>query len=271
MRLRLQFSGMQLFVPLPAAGTGSRVHVVMPQSLGHHAPDHHVPVFVVSNGYLAPGSGVEGDGWFIYPLADRVLTIGDGGADTRICPEVVDLRDATTLRVDADVLATNTNAKAVARVDLRGGRMSRVETGACWHWFSATPRPCTHVAEWEVFLPGNTVTLELREWDGSNPLVLPTLHPLDGTDVVDVSILHLPVTGLPLTEEEVHEPPMLSEAPHFGCYFTLLDEFGPEARPRFAGPPGTCASLPGECPKIVRAGASPYNCMLATISPPAGG
>jgi len=271
MRLRVQFSGMQLFVPMPAAGSGARVHVVMPQSLGHHAPDHHVPVLVVKDGYLSAGNKEEGKGWFVYPLKGLVLALGEGGADTRICPEVVDLRAATPLHIDADVLATNTSRKAVARVDLWGGRMSRVELGACWYWFSPTPRPYTHVAEWELYWPGATVSLTLTDWDDNVVATLPTLHPLDANDIVDVSILNLPVTGLPLAEEQVHEPPPLSESPHFGCYFTLLQGFHPEARPRFAASPGKCASLPGECPKILRAGLSPFNCMLATLSPPVGG
>jgi hypothetical protein len=243
----------------------------MPKSSGHHAPEHHVPVFLVNNGYLSEGSEEEGEGWFIYPLDGRVLALGEGGADTRICPEVVNLRDTTHLNVDPDVLGTNTKGKAVARVDLWGGRMSRVEAGACWYWFSDSPRPCTHVAEWEIDHPANTITLEISEWGSDDRVALPTLYPLKDTDIVDVSILHLPVTGLPLTEEEEHVPPVMSEAPHFGCYFTVLERFGPEARPRFADVPGKCAPVQGECPKIVRAGASPYNCMLATISPPTGG
>jgi hypothetical protein len=271
MRLRVHFSGMQLFVPVTAAGPNSCVHVVMPKSLGHHAPEHHVPVFMVNDSHLKEGSEQEGRGWFIYSLDGRVLALGEGGADTRICPEVVNLRAATQLDVDADVLEKNGKGKAVARVDLWGGRMSRVETGACWYWFSDTPRPYTHIAEWEIYHPASTIALEVKKWDDSDKVTLPTLYPWKDSDIVDVSVFHLPVTGLPLTEEEEHVPPLLSEPPHFGCYFTVLKGFGSEARPRFAAEPGKCTSLPNECPKIDRSGASPYNCMLATINPSTGG
>ena len=270
MRLRLRFTGLHLFVPIPGPGWESRVHVVMPQSMGHHVPDKHVPLFAVKAGHLASGNTEEGDGWFIHPLRGRVLAIEEGeGADTRICPEIVDLRAVTSLRVDADVLGKNEREKAVARVDLRAGRMSRVERGACWYWASDMPRPYTNSAEWEIPWPWETVTLKLKGWDGTE-VYLPTLYPLQGKDYVDVRILHLPASQLPPEEEEIHVPPVMSEVPHFGGYFTLLDGIGPEGRPRFAAEPDNCDYPPNECPKIPQAGASLYNCMLAAGSPPTG-
>lgn len=276
MRLRIQFSGMHLFVPIPDASTRSRVHVAMPKSAEHHAPEHHIPLLAVNASYLAAGSEAKGKGWFTYPLRGLVLAIDEPDAlDTRICPEILNLRDVTDRPIDSDALGTNLHENAVARVDLYSGRMSRVERGACWYWTTATPRPAAHVAEWEVQWPTNTVSLELKEFSGANPVTLPTLYPLADREVVDVRILHLPATDLMLGEEEEEEevhmpPPLLSEAPHFGSYFFLLEGFGSEGRPRFARPPAQCAQIPMGCPPIEHSGASPFNCMLATLSPSGG-
>jgi hypothetical protein len=268
MRLRLRFTGMHLFVPKPDEGMDPRVHVVMPMSHGHHVADQHIPLFAVKAGYLTQGSDEEGEGWYIYPLRGLVLAIGEGDdVVTGICPEIVDLRRVTPLPVVEDVLGPNGSGKAVARVDLRAGRMSRVVRGACWYWASSTPEPYTNSAEWEIHWPEASVTLKLQDWDGNDAATLPKLHPLNGTDVVDVCILHLPAPALPTEEVDDLPPPVMSEVPHFGCYFALLDGVGPEGRPRFAAVPDTCGSHPSACPVIPEAAASPYNCMLATISP----
>jgi hypothetical protein len=269
MRLRIQFSGTQLFVPISGATPRPRVHVVMPKSSGHHAPENHIPVLAVNASYLVEGSDAEGKGWFTYPLRGLVLAVDEPDAlDTRICPEILNLRDVTDRAIDTDALGTNSHENAVARVDLYSGRMSRVERGACWYWTTAAPRPAAHVAEWEVQWPTNTVSLVLKEFSGARPVTLPTLHPLADTEVVDLKILHLPSADLVLgEEEEVHKPPLLSEAPHFGSFFFLLEGFGAEGRPRFATPPSACAPVPMGCPLIEHAGASPFNCMLATLSP----
>lgn len=269
MRLRLYFSGMQLFVPLQEPSP--RVQVVMPVANGHHGTEQHIPLLVVKMGYLSRGNNEEGAGWFIYPLRGRVLSIDGTGASTRICPEIVDIREVTRLPIDSDVLAFNENGRAAARVDLHAGRMARVEDGACWYWQSASPRPCAHRAEWEVDWADETVSLVLTDWRGGDQIILPALYPLEGTDLVDVSIMHVPEAELPLETREIHVPSAMTEAPHFGRYFSVLNGLGPEGRPRFAGKPGSCGSLLGACAKIPQAGASPYNCMLATISRPMGG
>lgn len=269
MRLRLYFSGMQLFVP---SNDGMpRVQVVMPVAEGHHGTEQHIPLLVVGMGHLSPGNIEKGAGWFIHPLRGRVLAIDGTGATTRICPEIVDLREVTRLPIDTDVLADNSKGSAAARVDLHAGRMERVENGACWYWQSASPRPCTHGAEWEVVRDEGPVLLVLTSWGTGRQVNLPPLYPLKGTDVVEVSILHLPESDLPFEEREPHVPSPMSEAPHFGRYFSVLEGLGPEGRPRFYKEPGNCGELLGECPKIPRAGASPYNCMLATLSRPGGG
>jgi hypothetical protein len=272
MRLRLYFSGTQLFVPVSAGAGSSRVSAVMPISAGHHAPDQHVPVLAVREGYLSSGSTQEGEGWFVFPLRGRVLTIPQvDSLDSRICPEIVNLRDVTPLAIDADTLATNSRGKAVARVDLYAGRMYRVEQGACWYWNAPSPRPAAHIAEWVIEWPETTVSLELRDWYGHQPVALPKLYPLANTDVIDVSILHLPATEMPPEPEPAHDPPPMSEAPHFGNYFVLLDGYGPEGRLRFAAPPNACDPLPNGCPPLIFSGGSPFNCMLATVTPPTGG
>jgi hypothetical protein len=269
MRLRIQFSGTQLFVPIPDASTRSRVHVVMPKSAGHHAPENHIPMLAVNASYLVEGSHAEGKGWYTYPLRGLVLTIDEPDTlDMRICPEILNLRELTDRRIDTDALGRNTHENAVSRVDLYAGGFSGIERGACWYWTSATPRPAAHIAEWEVQWHTDTVSLVLQEFGGANSVTLPTLHPLANSDVVKVRILHLPAADLVLEEEEVvHEPLPQSEAPHFGSYFFLLEGFGSEGRPRFATPPAKCAQLPMGCPPIDRSGASPYNCMLGTLSP----
>lgn len=268
MRLRLFFSGMQLFVPQTTPGSG-RVQVVMPRSTLHHGTARHIPLLVVNASHLAPGNQVLSDGWLIYPLRGWVLPVNGTVLDTRICPEIVNLRDVTQLDVDSDVLGANENGRAVARVDLFAGRMSRVERGVCWYWQSSTPRRVANSAEWEVNLAGENVLLKLKKWTGTEEVELPTMYPLEGGDVVDVKILNLPPTDLPPEPEEVHKPPEWSEAPHFGDYYSLLDGFGPEGHPRFAK--DECDPFPGACPPITWEGGSPYNCMLATINPPWGG
>jgi hypothetical protein len=273
MRLRLYFSGMHLFVPVREPDPSPRVHVVMPKSVGHHAPEQHIPMLAVNADHLVANTPRGGRGWYTYPLRGRVLTVEEHGAlDTRICPEILDLRDVTNRTVDPDVLGANAHENVVARVDLFAGRMSSVERGACWYWSSPAPRPAAHVAEWEVQWPMDYVELTLTDFAGIPQVTLPPLYPLRDTDVVEVSILHLPPAALPREEEEeVHPPPQLSEAPHFGCYFFLLNGYGYEGRPRFALPPSKCAPIPMPCPAIVHSGGSPYNCMLATFSPPPGG
>ncbi len=264
MRLRLYFSGMQLFVPAPNGNP--RVQVVMPVAAGHHG-EQHTPLLVVNMGHLTP-SGTKGAGWFVHPLRSRVLTIPGTVLNTRICPEIVDLREVTNRLIDPSALEQNGNEKAAARVDLYAGQMGRVEDGACWHWNSANPRPCAHGAEWDIPWTGASVALELKDWWGTSKGSLPMLYPLDGGDTVEVHILHLPEAELPFEERMPHVPSLGAEAPHFGHYFSLLDGYATEARPRFAAKPGHCGTMPGGCEKISWQGASPYTCMLATLSRP---
>jgi hypothetical protein len=270
MKLRILFSGLQVFAPRPASGTEpDTMHVVMPKSVGHHGDERHLPMLAFDAAHLVPNSPGATRSTVLCPLTNTVLTVGTIGVSLARCPEIVDLRPVTGRPIDPDVLDGDARVRAVARVELRSGAMTRVLRGACWVWEHDTPRPMSNVAEWVVdgLDSAAPLPLALRGWHGAAANVLPTLHPL-GTGsaaVIDLQVLNVPAADLPLPPEVHHAPPVGAESPHFGSYYGLYDTRVPEWRPRFHSSVEDCGiSMPGACPVLPPPqGFSPYTCMLA--------
>lgn len=270
MKLRITFSGMELFVPQPATATDpATMHVVMPTLAGHHGDARHLPMLVFDAAHLFPGNQLATDELVFRYLKDTVLTIGANSADLFLCPEIVNLRAVTSVGIDTQVLNTDPNTVAVARTALRDGKMTRVAPGACWEWEYRKPRPLAHVAEWVIdgLDPTQPPPLTLVGWHGKTTSPLPRLYPLGNEPdaVIDLLVLHVPPADLPPDPEVQHEKPNKGyEPPHFGAYYGLYGKRVPEWRPRFHNDYAACQSvISNPCPHMTFMAASPYNCMLA--------
>ncbi|HYJ78201.1 MAG TPA: hypothetical protein VEW03_01165 [Longimicrobiaceae bacterium] len=225
-----------------------------------------MPILAVNAAHLVNTSTVPSKAWLVQSLQNRVLKIGDTGADTNICSQILDLAVGAPSRpVDPGVLTNNPDRKAIARVDLGAGGMTRVDPGVCWHWQSSNPEWGAHAAEWVIDVAAPSVSLQLVDWDGLDPLTVPTLFPLQPANVLDVRILHVLADDLPPEEAPAPAPlPIGTLAPHFGHFYSLLTGSGPEPRPSLAALEGSCTAPPGTCPTFQWAGLRPFNCMLAT-------
>ena len=270
--LRITFSGLCLFVPEPASGTGTtgRMHVLMPGMFGHHhaGADRHVAALSYDAGALVQGGPLLGVP-ALARLTGYTLSFGDGdAADLRLCPQIPDLTEITNQRVDADHLADDTRRKLVSRVTLGAGRMTRVAQGVCWEWRPGEFRPIAHRAEWEIRdVDADRLTIVATPLGGggvSQPLG--TLFPNDG--LLSLTVYHDTVENLPPDPLPAEHQPTLKpgeHAPHFSAYYGLFGGPVPMVLPRFWGRLSDCPPMVGGCEALPPAlGGSAIGCIMAS-------
>jgi hypothetical protein len=272
--LRITFSGLCLFVPEPAgAGPSGRMHVLMPGMFGHHdaMDDRHIPVLAYDAGYLVQGGALNGVTALAKLTGHTLTPVTGADAELALCSQIVNLRDVTSLPVDPDLLADDTQQKLVSRVTLGAGGMTRVSPGVCWEWGPGEFRPIAHRAEWEIAeMPGDRIELVAEPLGGggaSQPLG--TLFPVEGLvslDVHHVTQADLPPDPLALEHQPMPEPG--ENAKHFSAYYGLFGEPVPIRMPRYWGKLEDCPALPGGCPTIPPGmGGQPVNCLVAGAWP----
>ena len=268
--LRITFSGLCLFVPEAAPpGTTGRMHVLMPGMFGHHHAGAHRHVAALS--YDA-GALVQGGPLLGVPAMARLtgytLSFGGGdAADLRLCPQIPDLKEITSQRVDPDHLADDTRRKLVSRVTLGAGRMTRVAQGVCWEWRPGEFRPIAHRAEWEIpNIDADRLTIVATPLGGGGAsLPLGTLFPSDG--LLSLTVYHDTVENLPpdpLPAE--HQPTLMpgEHAPHFAAYYGLFGGPVQMVLPRYWGKLSDCPPMEGGCePLPPDLGGSAIGCIMA--------
>jgi len=261
-KLMLEFSGVCMFAP--EAGERQRMHVFLPKQGHAHGSDRHVAVLAFDSAHLQRDSEEGHDTDVLVSFAGFGLEIGGAGAnvDLHLCPEIVNVRETTRKAVDQTLFADGSHPRLLSRVVLRAGNMSAVEPGACWEW-GGRYRPMAHRAQWQIDYPeAAAVELNLVSW-GEHPHRTLTLYPIKsrlGVPEVHLQVLHLPTGDLPPLPEEHPTPPVGTQAEHFRSFYTLFDAPVPVVLPRFRAED---CDAPTSCPRIVRRGGSPFNCMVA--------
>lgn len=209
-KLEIDFNCMCVFVPEErAAGVGT-VHVLMPDTSGHHhaaPPGHHgenpapIKPHVVRLYHrgVKDALGLKMEGW--------ILKIGDGMADTTLRPmepdllgaTVVDLTDLTHNGVPRDVLGNTPSTPLASRVSLGLGATRMVRAEAVW-WVAGRRIHMAHRLVWHIDgLPLNAPLhwVPLRGRTDSPPLSsIGDIEP-DTDGVYRLSIYHVPEDTLP--------------------------------------------------------------------------
>jgi hypothetical protein len=201
------------------------------------------------------------------------LQLGAGGATLDLPPEIVNLRDVTGKPVAPVHLGKDETNKVFGRVTLDAGAATARAPGACWDWGPAGFRRLSNELTWTIpGMEGTSLTLVPRDSEG-NELTgkpRPTLHPVTvgGESVINMFVHHIPPGDLPFDPEDHPQPPLGSEAHHFGAYFSLFGGPVPIRLPKFWGAGKECgAVVPSDIGTTGSRGGSPYNCMLAADWP----
>ncbi|HEU0080351.1 MAG TPA: hypothetical protein VFQ76_22070, partial [Longimicrobiaceae bacterium] len=231
--LRINFSGLCMFVPQPASG---EMLVLLPQPRGHtHGADRHVAVLGFDTAHLR-GSATTRDGiTALKRLAGLNLTLLGAGAENLIvCSEIVNLRSVT-----GKPASTAANARTmVARVVLRAGKMSGIAPGACWEWDAGKFRHLANEAEWKIDSSDASLVVPVSDFAGNAlpPLQFFPITPASGTPFIDLIVHHVPVGDLPPEPDPIqHEPDFGAQPGHFLAYYSLFAGAVPVRLPRYWG------------------------------------
>ena len=291
-KLNIDFAGMCLFVP--RTDGADRMHVVLPAMAGHsegeHSTHRHIPLLVFDPAYLAvedeegnplPEANTVPKGMLVSKLLlrDLVATIAVDGmeADICLCPDILDLKDVVGNKLISDVLTTDPGKRAVARVDLRAGRMTALNPGVCWEWIPGQAQRVAHRVRWTVDIAGDEpeppllLHLDgLHGTSGKDPLKFRPLG-TGGSRAIQLTVLHSPPGDVPPDPGHPEKPPYNAPAPHFEGYYGLFENNVPVRVPLFRSvngctPKGTQSGGCDKCIVDAEMGGSPYTCMVTGLT-----
>jgi hypothetical protein len=264
--LRINFSGLCLFVPKTDESGVRLMHILMPSAEGgHHAEHRHVPVLGFDTAHLRKGSERRDRIIAQKSIRRNAVHIGQEGATLTVCPDLVNLAPMVADPPAPDLFGTDAGRRLAARVTLGAGKMTAVASGVCWAWGGGVQR-ITHQVEWtidSVAAPELNLPLGALSKGSADSL---TLHPIPdqnlGKDVIDIFIHHLPPVDMEPEPIPVQRPALGTPAPHFMMYYELFT-------PREVQTPlfvSTNACPPQECAPISKKkGGSAFNCVVAGI------
>lgn len=278
-RLRVQFTGLCLFVPDSKTG---ELHVLLPATGTHLGDEHdHVDEHIVRLAYdrshLKPNSTDYSGGEPVeHEFRGSALVVGavpGNGATTSLPGGIYDLdRVVGERRVRQQDVGAKPSRCVAARVTLSGGHAIHCAPAKRWDMADHDKRVLmTWKVMWAIDLPGSDVlddrNLRLLGLNQNGNTVLPPLHPTKGA--VDVRVSNVPAEGFgsPPYDQDYYE----RQAAHFRAYYPLVGTATGPTPTNPSGPdedvPGCSPSFPG--PRTVETDAffgDYFTCMVAQAS-----